>query len=240
MNKFIIFIAILCIFTKSSYAVLIAINYFSPDSVKKGIYKCDSLNILQELDKISKSYSAKDTVIANYCLHSKKDSTWELLFYEQIIPLSINVQRECTGSSIAGKIDLGIKKIFSHSFTGGGIGFCMKTCTGNKEACEKRSNVCKIDISEKYNIYDYINMFSVKSSCLKETSHLLSRHLPIKWDLEISCDTERIPIVGNYFIYISNICTEEQLEKNKKYDKWNRLKEEKSKETKEGSNGVPQ
>ena len=214
MKSSIIFAVILYVFTGTSYAVFIAINYSNPDS-RQGLYKCDSLDVLQELNRISKFDSTKDSMIAKYCLYSKEDSAWELSFYEQIIPLAIKIQKECSGYSISGTIDLGIKKIFRSSFSGGANGGCIKTCTGSKEACEKLGNVCKIDISEKYNIYNHINDFSI-ISCLKgmdTISHLFNKYLPIKWDLNISCDDEKIPVLGSHYIYISGLCTEEQLKK---------------------------
>jgi len=203
-------VTIFLLFINYSYAVLIAINYSDSDKCK---VPCESFDFLREIDKIPRIDSV--SAIAKYCLRSEEDSTWKLSLYEHIVPLAIKIQKECRRYSFSGKIDLGVDKIFLSSLSGGESGGCVRSCIGSKKACEKRNSVCKTDISEKYNIYDHINDFRI-SSCLKgmeKILHLFNIYLPIKWDLNISCDDEKIPVLGSHYIHISRICTEEQLKK---------------------------
>ena len=180
---------------------------------------CESLDFLQEIDKILKIDSAKDSVIAEYCLHydAQKDSIWKLFLYEQIAPLSMGMQKECGSYSISNKITLEAGEIFPREPSLLSA-FCTKTCIGSKKTCEERErDKCKIDINKSHSIYDFISDFSI-NSCFKEIgidkiSHLFNRHLPIKWDLKVSCDDEKIPVLGSHYIYISEICNEKQLEK---------------------------
>jgi len=212
-------IAILCIFIEISYASTPKSHSCSNDRRES----CKSLDLLHEIGKVAKNSHAKHSMLAKYCLHfnAQKDSIWELILYEKAASLSEKIQKKCDSYSFSGKIDLEPSKIFSSNF-GVESGFCIKTCTGSKEACEKRGNECEVDISEKYNIRDYKDGFSI-NSCLKnmeQISHLFNMYLPMKWDLQISCENEKIPISGSDYIYISEICTEEQLKKKEEYDKY--------------------
>ena len=208
MKLLIIFIAFFLILTNFSHSEIL--NEYNSQNLYSD--SRESFDFSKELKNSVKKDSV-NSAIANYCLLFEKDSVGKLLFYEKIKPLSIEKQIECKSYSISVKINLEAGKIFSNKeFMQNG--FCMKTCTGSKEACTKRGNICKTNISENLNIYDHINDFSI-NSCLKETeiSYLVDKHIPIKWDLRISCEREKIPVVGNSYIYISGICTEEQLKK---------------------------
>jgi len=208
-------LSILCLFT-FSYSSTPTSHSCSSDSQEP----CEPFDILHEMAQIPKFNPAKHSVIAKYCLHYKtqKDSTVELLLYERIANLSIKKQKGCNFYSISEETNLKPDKIFM-SISKAGNGFCTKTCTGSRETCEKLDE-CKVDISEIFDIYGNINFFDI-NSCLKgvkgmeKISHLFNRYLPIKWDWEIYCDfKEKIPISGSGYIYISEICTEEQLKKN--------------------------
>jgi hypothetical protein len=169
--------------------------------------------------------SAKYSVITKYSLHYKtqKNNTKELVLDELVDTLPIKKHKGCNSYSVSGNVNLNPSQIFSSYNYGSTSGSCLKTCTGSKEACKKYGDECKVGINEMLHIYDHINFFDI-NSCLKgkegmeKISHLFNRYLPIKWDLEIYCELkEKIPIFGSHYIYISEVCSEEQLKKNKEY-----------------------
>ncbi len=193
---------------------------------------CESFDFLHEASKIPKIDPTKDSVIAKHCLHSKKDSTWELLLYERIVPLPVSeIQKECDVYSISGTINLETGEIFQRKFGSGMSAGCVKTCVGSKEACAGRNNKCKINTKKEHYIEHYIyhriNDFHI-NSCFKnididKISLLFDAYLPIKMELEISCDGEKIPVLGSHYIYISGMCNEEQLEKIEEYNRLDSL-----------------
>jgi hypothetical protein len=218
--KLLMLITILCFFIEFSYAL----DCSSSNTFQES---CEPFDILHEMTQIPKFNSAKHSVIAKYCLHYKiqKDSAMELLLYERTASLSLNKHKGCNSFSISKNINLKPDKIFINN-SSNASGGCIKTCAGSKEACERRGDECKVNINEMVDIYDDINFFDI-NSCLKKMegigkiSHLFNRYLPIKWNFEIYCDfRERIPIVGNHYIYVSEICSEEQLKMNEEYDKY--------------------
>jgi hypothetical protein len=178
-----------------------------------GIYDC-----LQEIDMLPKFDSTKHSIAAKYCLDSTQSlssfqkfifpsGSCSLLLYEQIIPLAVKIQIECHSHSIDGEIYLEPIRMFFGGLFGGGS-FCMDASIPPKE-----NYVCKTDINEYYDIYKYISAFGVDN--YGNTSYLLDKYFPIKWNLEIDCDGEEIPIPApkNYYIYVSGFCNKEHLEK---------------------------
>jgi hypothetical protein len=216
----IILIVVLCVFIGISYTAPTAANCSNPNS-RQGLDECESLDFSQEIDRISKTDIAKHSAISNYCLHfdTSKDSIWKLLLYERIAPLPTKIQKKCEVYSISIKINL--EELFKSkgpTINGG----CITTCTGN---CEKASNKCSSNLDESYSIYDDMNYFDInycfKNIDVDKISRLFNKYIPIKWELEVSCNgvTGKIPTENNY-IYISGICNEEQLKKNRGYDKY--------------------
>jgi len=184
-----------------SYAGGIEVGY-------KGDEPCESYDFFHEMDKIPKFDSTKHFVAAKYCLIERD----RLSLYEQVIPLVIRIQKKCQSHSIDGIIYLEPFRIFLGSLSGG-----WHFCTAYSIHPHIKKE-CKEDINEFYNIYKYIKDFYV-DYCSREAdnvSYLLDKkYLHIKWELEILCDDEKIPIpvLENYYIYVSGICDEEQLKK---------------------------
>jgi hypothetical protein len=206
MKFFAIHIAIIIIFIEISYS-------------QEKENPCESYNFLYEMAQIPKFDSAKYSVIARYCLNH--NIGWVLLHYEQVIPLEIKIppKKECLRYSFGGEISLEPDRtFFNQMFGGAGSCFSYSFSHQGNEECKakiiKGCNGCTKDFALGY--------------CFNEerddVSYLFDKYLPIKRDLGISCDGEKIPIhvSENEYIYISGICTKEQLkriEESKKNEK---------------------
>jgi hypothetical protein len=225
-----VFIAVLCspafALPDCQTTASTAASSFNPDS-RQGSDECESLDFLQEANRITKTDIAKRSAMSNYCLHfdRKKNGIWKLLLYERIDPMPIRIRKECRVYSISPNANL--EELFQDKLpiTNGG---CIKTCTGN---CEKASKECLSNLYETYSIYDYINYFDI-NNCFRNIdadriSYLFYKYIPIKLELEVSCDgvREKIPTEKHY-IYVSGICSEEQLRKNRGYDKYKSKEDE--------------
>jgi len=185
-------------------AILIILIEYSYSKEKKD--HCESYNFLHEMAQLPKFDSSKHSVIAKYCLNN--DSGWVLLHYEQVIPLKIEMPKECLRYSFGGEISLKPSRTFFNQIFGG-AGSCASKCEAE---IIKSCNGCT-----KYFVLGYC--FNEKRD---DVSYLFNKYLPIKRDLSISCDNEEMPmpVSENEYIYISGICTEEQLKKKEEYDKY--------------------
>ncbi|MCL2282107.1 MAG: hypothetical protein FWC26_02190 [Fibromonadales bacterium] len=197
------------------YAI-IELSYAGIDVGYKGDDYCKSYDCLHEIEKIPKFDSVKHSVVAKYCLHYNKDiridSTLSLLLYEQVIPLTVKMQKKCRTHSIDGEIYLEPIKIFF-----GGLSGEYYFCHAYDIYDSKKNVECGTDMNEHYDIYRYIKSFGVDDYFEKtdKISYLFNRYIPLKWNLKIFCNDEEIsiPVPEDYYIYISEICTEEQLKK---------------------------
>jgi len=125
------------------------------------------------------------------------------LHYKQIIPLKIQIPKACYEYDAHVSIDFDINyKVRTISSTYGHCHYYPKKSENYK---------CKIPINTDFNIYNRIKIAFVEDDST-EVSRLSNKINPVKWKLDFECDKKRIfNLQGTFNIFISGICTEEQL-----------------------------
>jgi hypothetical protein len=150
--------------------------------------------------------SEKKFITAEYCFDfDEEDNDWLLLHYKQIIPLKIQIPQACYKYDADVSIDFDTKyKI--------GIGIPRYgSCDYNHRPKKNEYYKCKIPINTDFNIYNAIKITFLEDDST-EVSRLSNKIHPIRWKLNFKCEKKQIfDLQGTFNIFISGICTEEQL-----------------------------
>jgi len=155
--------------------------------------------------------SEKKFITAEYCFYfDEKYNDWLLLHYKQIVPLKIQIPQACYKYNTHTSVDFDIdyKVVIKSSEDG--------NCNYNRNYNPRKSenHKCKIPINTDFNIYNAVKIAFAEDDST-EVSRLSNKIHPVKWKLDFECDKKRIfNLQGTFNIFISGICTEEQLNNN--------------------------
>jgi hypothetical protein len=158
--------------------------------------------------------SEKKFITAEYCFDfDEKHNYWLLLHYKQIVPLKIQIPQACYEYDAHVSID------FDTNYK---VGIISPTY-GNCDYRPKKNNnyKCKIPINTDFNIYNLVEIAFAEDDST-EVFRLSNKIHPVKWKLDFKCDEKQIfDLQGTFNIFISGICSEEQLKKiNEKYENY--------------------
>lgn len=184
-----------------------------------------------EKNKVNRADSLKKYITAEYCLNydserkwtlDDSEKGWKLLLYKSIIPLTIKLQSKSYNyfGNISYNLDWDIqpRSLGFGSIKPGGV--CSSYGNG-------KTYDCKMERNEEYDMYGeefkelYLNSLLQKTDTAK-ISTLFNPKKSLKWNLNFEIDYQSHNLSGTHNIYISGICTEEQL---KEIEKSKEMKE---------------